>query len=295
MPELKPGALDLRGPSAVGLRRLSARLAFPPGGEALYRSVLRMAGLTAESEFLLVPSGRGRSARFVAEATGAAGSGADPDPQMVSVASERAKGKGLGSRLHFEQASPHDLPYQDNVFDLVLGELELSATPDPAAVVRELVRVARPGAVIALIQLVWLRSVDPAQAESLVERLGVRPLMVVEWKQILREAGVVDVQVEDWSDTAGSPRSLPPLGVLSDLLTVRGKLWLLPRVWQRWGWRGVQAVFSREQDLRRLLEDERVLGMAVFRGWIGDGEGETGNQTAGETGQAGGQTGSEAP
>jgi SAM-dependent methyltransferase len=272
MPELKAGALDLHGPSAVGLRRLSARLAFPPGGEALYRSVLRTAGLTPESEFLLIPSGRGRSARFVAEATGAAGSGADPDPQMVSIASERAKGKGLGSRLHFEQALPHDLPYQDGVFDLVLGELELGAAPDPAAVLRELVRVSRPGATMALIQLVWVRTMDEARSQSLVERLGVRPRMVVEWKQMLRDAGVVDVQVEDWSDSAGSPRRIPPLGVLSDLFTVRGKLWLLPRVWQRWGWRGVQAVFSPEQDLRRLLEEERVLGVAVFRGRVGDAE-----------------------
>lgn len=274
MPDLKAGALDSHLPSAVGLRRLSARLSFPLGGEALYRSVLRTAGLTHDSEFLLVPSGRGRSARFVAEATGAAGSGADPDPNMVGVATDRAKAKGLGSRLHFEQASPHDLPYQDGIFDLVLGELELAAVPDPPAVVREMVRVARPGGAIALIQLVWLRPVEEGWMEGLVERLGVRPLMVVEWKQILKEAGVIDVQVEDWSDPADSPRRLPLLGVLSDLFTVRGKLWLLPRAWQRWGWRGVQAVFSREQDLRRLLEDERVLGVAVFLGRAGEDEGD---------------------
>jgi ubiquinone/menaquinone biosynthesis C-methylase UbiE len=88
---------------------------------------------------------------------------------MGGMASDRSKAKGLGSRLHFEQASPHDLPYQDGVFDLVLGELELAASPDPAAVVRELVRVARRGAAIALIQLVWLRSVDDAQTANLVE------------------------------------------------------------------------------------------------------------------------------
>jgi hypothetical protein len=97
----------------------------------------------------------------------------------------------------------------------------------------------------------------------------VGPCMVGVGMQIVRVAGVVYVLGLDWADTPGSPRRLPPLGVLSDLLTVRGKLWLLPRAWQRWGWRGVQAVFSPEQDLRHLLEVERVLGVAVFRGRVG--------------------------
>jgi ubiquinone/menaquinone biosynthesis C-methylase UbiE len=268
MPELRTGALELLGPSAVGLRRLSARLSFPPGGETLYRSVLRQAGVAAESEFLIVPSGRGRAARFIAETTGSAGTGVDPDAQMVSVATERAKATGLGSRLHFEQAPLHDLPYQDAVFDMVLGEIEVAAAAEPESVLRELVRVARPGGTLVLIQLVWVRPPDDDRREELVERLGVRPLMVVEWKQLLKEAGVVDVQVEDWSDLAGSPRRMPLLGGLSELFSVRGKLWLLPRAWHRWGWRGVWATFSRESDLRQLLDQDRVLGVVVIRGLI---------------------------
>lgn len=269
MPEHRAGALDSRSPSAVGLTRLSGRLSFSAGGEALFQSVLRLVDLTPDSEFLLVPSGRGRSARFIAQTTGAAGAGADPDAEMVAVAMDRAKSKGLAARLHFDQAPLHDLPYQDAVFDVAFAAIELAAARDPPAAVRELVRVTRPGGTLVLIQLIWLRRLEASRLEAVVGRLGVRPMMLVEWKQMLQENGVVDIQVEDWSNSAGPLRRIPVLGGLTELFTLRGKSKLLPRAWKRWGWRGVRAVLSRERELRHLLEEERVLGVVVIRGRVG--------------------------
>lgn len=268
MPEPIPGALESAGPSAVGLTRLSARLSFPPGSAELYQSVLRMADLAPDSEILLVPSGRGRSARFLAEASGASISSTDPDAGMVAIATERAKEKGLGARLHFDQSFLHDLPYQDDVFDLAIGEIELAAARNPPGAAGELVRVTRPGGMIVLIQLVWLRGVEAERRATLMEQLGLRPLMVVEWKQILRDLGVVEIQVEDWSASGGWPRRLPVVGGLAQLFTLQGKLKLLPRSWNRWGWRGVRALLSRERELRSLLTSERVLGVAVIRGRV---------------------------
>ena len=266
MPEPTSGALDSHSPSAVGLTRLSKRLSFPPGGEALYRNILRLVELREEAEFVVVPCGRGVSALFVARASGASGAGTDPDGRLVDVANQRAKNAGMDSHLHFENAPLHDLPYQDAVFDLALGEIELGAAADPPAAVRELARVTRPGGTVVLIQLVWTRAVAPDRSAELVERLGVRPQLVVEWKQMLREAGIINLVVEDWSDAAGSQHQPSVLGGLAELFTFRGKIQLLPRAWERWGWRGVRALLSRERELRRLLEEERVLGVSVIRG-----------------------------
>lgn len=266
MPDLKQGALDSHSPSAVGLTRLSTRLSFPPGGEALYRSIIRLLDLSESSEFVLVPCGQGRSALFLAETTGAAGAGVDPDPGMVAVASDRAKDAGLAGRLHFEHAGLDELPYQDAVFDVALAEIELGAARDPDAAVRELVRVTRPGGTVVLVQLVWLRGLDRERQEDLVEALGVRPLVLMEWKQMLREAGIVDVHVEDWSDPAATRSRPSVLGGLAELFTLRGKLRILPRAWRRWGWAGVRAVLSREREIRRLIEEERVLGVTLIKG-----------------------------
>ena len=266
MPEVITAALDSPGPSALGLTRLSGRLSFPPGGEALYRAILRLVDLPAEAEFLLLPCGRGRSALFLAESTGAAGSGADPDPRMVAAANERAKRADRGDTLHFDEAPLDDLPYQDAVFDLVVTELALGAAEDPAAALREVVRVVKPGGSVALIQLVWVRPPEGGRERDLVERLGVRPRMPIRWKQLLTEAGVEDLHVEDWSDSA-APESQPSvLGGIRELFTLSGRIRLLPRAWERWGWRGVRALFSREQELRHLIEGERGLGVSLMVG-----------------------------
>lgn len=202
----------------------------------------------------------------MAESTGAGGAGTDPDPLMVEVATRRASRADLAGRLHFEQAPLDELPYQDAVFDLALGEIELGSAQDPPAAVKELVRVTKPGGTVVLVQLVWTRRLEESRQEELVDRLGVRPFLLVEWKQMLREAGVEDVTVEDWSDAA-APQSQPSvLGGLAELFTFRGKLRLLPRAWKRWGWRGVRVVLSRERELRHLVEEERVLGVSLIMG-----------------------------
>lgn len=265
MPELSQGALDSHGPSAVGLMRLSSRLSFPPEGVALYRSILDRAELSEASEFVLIPCGRGRSARFIAEATGAGGAGADPDSSLVGVASDRARRAGLADRLHFESASLDDLPYQDAVFDLALGEIELSSLHDPSSAVGELLRVTKPGGTVVLVQLVWQRSVADESRDELVGRLGLRPRMPTDWERMLSDAGAVGVRVEEWANASG-PQDATGLRGLTELFTLRGKVRLVFRAWNRWGWRGVRSVLSRNRELRRLLEEERVLGGCLITG-----------------------------
>lgn len=270
---------DAQGPSVVGLMRQSSRLSFSSGGEAMYRSILRLVELSAGSEFVMVPCGRGRAARFIAEATGASGAGIDPDPELVDVATRRARRANMPDRLHFEAAPYEVLPYQDEVFDLAIGEVELGAARDPAAALKEIVRVTRPGGTIVLIQLVAVRSLDETKEEELVARLGVRPRMLVEWKQMLRDAGVVGVTIEDWSDAATSHHPPSVLGGLSELSTLQGRVRLLPRAWKRWGWPGVRTLLTHEQDLSRLLDDGRVLGVHVIKGTRREAEGTRGAES----------------
>lgn len=263
---MKQDALEAHSPSAVGLARLSTRLSIPPGGDALYHSILQRVDLSDASEFVMVPCGRGRSSLFIAEATAAGGAGTDPDPVMVEVATRRATRAGLGARLHFENAPLDELPYQDAVFDLAVAEVEFGATPHPAAAVRELARVTKPGGTVALVQLVWTRPIDTDREDDLADRLGVRPLTPDQWRRMLSDAGVEGITVEDWPDPSTAHREQSVLGGLAELFTFRGKVRLLPRAWKRWGWRGVRLVLSRERELRRLVEEEGVLGVSLITG-----------------------------
>jgi len=258
-------------PSALGLTRLT-RVPVPPGGEALYRHIARLVELGPEMEFLVVPGGQGMTALLLAEATGAAGAGADPEPALVEESAARVRAAGLADRVHFERAPLDDLPYRDAVFDVVVGGIGLAAEADPMAVVRELVRVTRPLGTVVLVQLVWTGRVDAERRRELVDHLGVRPLLLVEWKQMLREAGVVELYVEDWSDAGGSGRSLGEAGLLAEYGSLKDRLVVLHRAWQRWGWRGTRELLSRQKELRELLTRERLLGLTLIKGtrWTGE-------------------------
>lgn len=253
-------------PSAAGLARLSHRRAFSPAGLDIYHHLIRLVELGPDQEFLLVPSGPGESARFLAEATGAAGAGVDPDPEFVAAATARAREARLSDRLHFEHAPLDELPYKDEVFDVVIADAGLGTAADPAAAVRELVRVAKPMASVVLIQFIWTGDANPERRDAVVESLGVRPLLLVEWKQLLREAGVVDLYVEDWSDSAASPRQPWTVAALFGLGPLRDRLAVLFRAWRLWGWRGMRQALAFRDEVRDLVLRERILGLSLIKG-----------------------------
>lgn len=269
---MRDGSLLARRPTAIGLARLSPRRVFPPGGTALYRHVARLAELGPEQEFLVVPCGRGVTAQFLAEVSKATGSGVDPNPELTKAATARARAANLSGRLHFEDGSLIDLPYQDEVFDVSIGEIGLAAVEDPAKAVRELVRVTKPMGTVLLLQLTWNTSVEPERHDVLVESLGVRPHLLVEWKQMLRDAGAVDLYVEDWSDAMSLLREPWSLGGLAEFDSVFDRAAVLVRAWQRWGWGEVKRML---QGVRTLAVPERLLGLTLIRAtrWAREEEG----------------------
>src|SRR5690606_98939 len=110
--------------------------------------------------------------------------------------------------------------------------------------------------------------VDEDRKKILVEHLGARPLLLVEWKQLLRDAGCVDLRVEDWSDN-DSPFRPAVHGPIHDfvlMFSLRQKLAILRRAFERWGWRGVRGAIAREQEIHNLLTRQRVLGLALIIG-----------------------------
>jgi len=258
--------------SVIGVSRLSERPYLSASAEALYRRIARTVELDAEQEFVIAPCVRGMTAQFLARVSGAAGSGVDPEPDMVEAAQERARRAGLADRLHFDVAELTDLPYQDEVFDFSMGEIGLGASGDPASAVHELVRVVKPMGTVVLLQLVWTRQLDPVRRETLVRQLGIRPLLLVEWKQMLRDAGVVDLHIEDLTDQAAAPRQ-PLLGVagVTDFFHLRDRLGVLGRAFRRWGWSGVWETVLHGNEVRHLIERERVLSLSLIRGtrWRG--------------------------
>ncbi len=252
----------------LDLIRLSPHPLFPPGGVDLYRQIAILAELSEGQEVLDVASGRGIPLEYFVREYGVVGAGVEESALLVEEAENRARDEELASRLQFQTGRPDALPYRDHIFDVVVGELGLAAHCDPGDAVRELVRVTKPGGTVALVQLVWKAPVDEPRRKILSAHLGARPMMMVEWKRLLRDAGVRGVHVEDWSaeETSFRPRIAKPFPDFAEIFSLSEKIGILRRAWSRWGWRGVRTVLEREREVHRLLTSERILGLNLIKG-----------------------------
>jgi ubiquinone/menaquinone biosynthesis C-methylase UbiE len=257
-----------RVPSMLDLVRLSRRPLFPPGGKELYRQIALLTEMDPGDEVLVAGCGPGLTLEYFVREYEVQGSGVDEDPGLVERAEALSRSGGFHSRMQVQHGSLGSLPYRDGVFDIVLGELGLTAATDPETAIRELIRVAKPGGRVALVQLVWKAPVDPERKEVLSRHLGARPLMLVELKRLLRTHGVTRLHTEGWSDeqTAFRPTVTKPFPDFAELFSLPEKVGILWRAWRRWGWRGVRTAIKREQEVHRLLTRERVLGLDLLMG-----------------------------
>src|SRR5688572_5407989 len=75
--------------------------------------------------------------------------GVDVDAGQLTAARKAASDHGL-TNVRFEEASLLSLPFEDDSFDAAYLSSVLEHVTDPAAVLRELCRVVRPGGVIGV-------------------------------------------------------------------------------------------------------------------------------------------------
>ena len=259
---------DKKFPSMLDLVHLSRRPLFPPGGVDLCRQVALLTDMKEDDEVLVVPSGLAVTLEHFVREYDVQGSGVEDDPALLDRSEERLRAIGMLDRVHVQPGEMDRLPFRDGIFDVVIAELGITARASPEVAVRELVRVAKAGASIVLVQPVWKAPVDPVRRDILSQYLGCRPLMLVEWKRFLMDAGVEGLHTEDWSDeeTAFRPQITKPFPDFTELFSVSEKLGILRRARRRWGWVGVWTLWAREREVHKLLTQERILGLDLVMG-----------------------------
>jgi SAM-dependent methyltransferase len=232
-------------------------------GEDLYREVARLADIETGQEIVVAGCGRGATTEWLARRTGASVMGVDPDEEDLRQAEEHARESGLA--LGYQHAELDDLPYEADVFDAAIGEPEIAAVANAGKAVAELVRVTRPMGAVVLLQLTWSSELAASRRELVVERLGLRPRLLVEWKQMLREAGVVDIQVTDWTNECDDELESGG-GDPTPRLNWQGKLQVMGRALRRSGWAEARQALLRETELLRALSRERSMNFSIIKG-----------------------------
>jgi ubiquinone/menaquinone biosynthesis C-methylase UbiE len=112
---------------------IDEHLKLPPGGKALYVQ----AGTGGHA--ILLQERAGKKLDFLC---------VDENPECLQLA--RAKATATDERINFDAARLDQLEFHDNQFDLVIGNASLVSPPRVHQMFSELVRVAAPGATIAL-------------------------------------------------------------------------------------------------------------------------------------------------
>jgi len=190
---------------------------FHPGGAGMTSRLGRALQVGAGKLIVDVASGPGTSALQVARETGCDVIGVDLAAENIAAANRAAAKAGLPARVRFVQGDAEALPVQDEACDGVLCECALCTFPDKPVAARELGRVLRPGARVAISDLTALRQELPPQLTSLQAWVAciadARPLDEI--AALLEDGGLV-VEITERHDDA--------LGAMLDRIDARLKV-----------------------------------------------------------------------
>jgi SAM-dependent methyltransferase len=177
--------------------------------------------------------------------------GVDPDERAIENAERVLRTAELAGKAAFQTGSAENLPHEAAVFDITVVNLLYLGDADGRTVLAQAGRVARPMSTVIALVPSWLSQPSEVDARR-VERLGIKPQLLVEWKSFMRDAGLVELTVENAAKDGG--------------WIAHGWFGLLARGWRAARWRGVRIVLgSRLRTLRRLALT-RVLGLSIVKG-----------------------------
>jgi len=123
-----------------------------PFFEGMLRDYLNAMDIDNAGRVLDMGCGTGVAGRFIAHRKGFSGEvlGIDQSPYLVEAANRLAAEEGLEGRINFQAGDTHSLDLEDGSFDAVVAHTLLSHASDPLAVLNEVKRVAKPGAMIGV-------------------------------------------------------------------------------------------------------------------------------------------------
>jgi SAM-dependent methyltransferase len=188
--ETMAAALEVRGrtPSQIRLRR----------------RFLRWLPVRARDRVLEVGCGTGVVARDLAGLVGRGGVVTAVDTSATLLTRARAlSGDVPGGRIVFRHADGHRLPFRDGRFDAVLAITVMLHVEDPLHVVKEMVRVTRPGGRVGLqdqdFGLIGASHPDRRLTARILDGVAARiypePHSGRRLGALLRTAGLVDVRI----------------------------------------------------------------------------------------------------
>lgn len=185
-----------------------------------------------EGKYVLdVGCGVGVTPCFIAKKYGCRVVGVDISERMIERSNERARREGVEDSVEFRVADAQDLPFEDDLFDAVVGESVTAFPEDKQKAVNEYVRVTKPGGYVGLNESTWMKTPVPAELIEWVSQdlsANAEVLTSDGWAGLLEGAGLTEIVVRTYEiNTRNEAREIlrrygcrGMLGVLSRILSL---------------------------------------------------------------------------
>lgn len=166
------------------------------GGLEGTKELVELCHIGKNSYVLEVGCGVGITACHIAKEYGCKVVAVDISEKMVKRAEERARRKGIKDKIEFVVADAQRLPFEDDLFDAVIGESVNAFIEDKQKTVNECKRVVKQGGYVGFNEVTWLENPPEELVEYLTLALGGAKFLTPEgWEKLLEKAGFSSIVV----------------------------------------------------------------------------------------------------
>jgi ubiquinone/menaquinone biosynthesis C-methylase UbiE len=177
------------------------------------RHMLNFAKLPPDLRILDIGTGIGLLPLLLSEDGAKQVVGIDISPEMLELAefARLSRGSDAAARVTFRLAPAHALPFREETFDAVTCRLVLNHVRHPERIIKEVVRVLRPGGILVLAELLGAdNSVKRATQNAIEERRNAAHVAArgaEQYNKLLTDAGLqieakeaisIDRELEEW-------------------------------------------------------------------------------------------------